>query len=167
MIQSWLAATKIQQTSTLAMWVNPAMPKLEFPKTAKTHGMSWISTKRGLNSWESSSFPVPGMHAAKQCSFFTSSYWFWHWFSLHVVVRWVCRRWAASRWICRARCWSGVVRAAVAALVANHMKVHLWDLVAVVAKHPNLPNFFPQGTKALVTSNESAWQYYHLIYSNG
>jgi hypothetical protein len=59
----------------LAMWVNPAMPKLEFPTTAKTHGTSSISTKQGLNGWESSSFPVPGTHAAKQCSF-TSSYWF-------------------------------------------------------------------------------------------
>lgn len=51
------------------MWVNPAMPKLEFPTTAKTHGKSWISTKRGLNGWEFSSFPVPGTHARRETMF--------------------------------------------------------------------------------------------------
>jgi len=110
-----------------------------------------LDRMRAKASWRLDDSKAGTPHAMKQCSFFycmvlallssarcgpgVKN-------SLQVVVGRVCCRRTASGWICGPWCRSGVVRVAVAALVTNHMEVHLWDLVAVVAEHPNLVTIY-------------------------
>lgn len=160
---------KIQQTSMSAMWVNPAMPKLEFPTTAKTRGMSWISMKRRLNGWESSS--LAGTHAAKQCSFFSSSI-----VMVLALVFWFstcCCQMSLLKVSCFPMNLPGVMLIGCCTSCSgctcgqSHESSPLRPCCSRY-KAPKSAIFFPKEDKCiLVTSNESAWQYYFLIYSNG